>query len=277
MYLTTEIQFELTKLQGCYSPALSQTSRRAKIRTTNEKESKEKRNREKLLAGPGSEFSLANPEDLEMDYYDYNVTNAGAAPGSYLGMDPAYLIWIPPLEPGEYPEENSDEDGSTTAEEPHYEEILPRHQDIDPGSNTETPDEDSSPPLPLMSSKASSKELERQSSRLNIKESIPLQEFKTNKTVIISSSSVSAAASSSFCQTARDNRLVGVESSEDDNEMLEEEVGEEKETSVIKSPKEKQKAIQKTYQNYYDQLDDIQFADDEEVEYTTPGQLHLRA
>lgn len=64
----------------------------AKIRTTNVKESKEKKNREKLLAGPGSEFSLANPEDFELDYYDYNVMNAGAAPGSYLGMDPAYLV-----------------------------------------------------------------------------------------------------------------------------------------------------------------------------------------
>jgi len=34
---------------------------------------------------------------MEMDYYDYNVANAGAAPGSYLGMDPAFLLWIPPL------------------------------------------------------------------------------------------------------------------------------------------------------------------------------------
>lgn len=77
--------------QGCYSPAASLAST-ATIRTTNVKESKEKKNREKLLAGPGSEFSLANPEDFELDYYDYNVMNAGAAPGSYLGMDPAYLV-----------------------------------------------------------------------------------------------------------------------------------------------------------------------------------------
>lgn len=54
------------------------------------------------MQGPGSEFSLANPDmDLELDYYDYNVVNAGAAPGSYLGMDPAFLVWIPPLDPGE--------------------------------------------------------------------------------------------------------------------------------------------------------------------------------
>ncbi|XP_047370838.1 uncharacterized protein LOC124957701 isoform X4 [Vespa velutina] len=49
------------------------------------KETKDRRNRERLLHGPGSEFSLINPEmDLELDYYDYNVANAGAAPGSYL-------------------------------------------------------------------------------------------------------------------------------------------------------------------------------------------------
>ncbi|XP_043261355.1 uncharacterized protein LOC122402545 [Colletes gigas] len=63
------------------------------------KETKERRNREKLLQGPGSEFSLANPDsELELDYYDYNVANASAVPGSYLGMDPAFLVWIPPVE-----------------------------------------------------------------------------------------------------------------------------------------------------------------------------------
>lgn len=73
-------------LQGCYSSAASMISR-ATIRSTNAKETKEKRNREKLLAGPtGSEFSISGQDiDLEMDYYDYNVVNAGAAPGSYLG------------------------------------------------------------------------------------------------------------------------------------------------------------------------------------------------
>lgn len=94
----------------------------ATIRITNIKESKEKRNREKLLAGPGSEFSLANPEDFELDYYDYNVVNAGAAPGSYLGMDPAYLVWIPPLDGfgGDIIQEIDDES------DPLYEEIPPK-------------------------------------------------------------------------------------------------------------------------------------------------------
>ncbi|XP_063242535.1 uncharacterized protein LOC134542316 [Bacillus rossius redtenbacheri] len=80
-----------TLANGCYSPVLSLRS--------NPKECKDKRNLEKLLAG--SEFSLAGHDtDFELDYYDYNVSNAGDVPGSYLGMDPAYLVWIPPFAPG---------------------------------------------------------------------------------------------------------------------------------------------------------------------------------
>ncbi|KAF2884467.1 hypothetical protein ILUMI_21705, partial [Ignelater luminosus] len=125
-----------TLTNGYYSPAASMVSR-ATIRQTNEKECKEKRNREKLLAGPlGSEFSIAMPDgDLEMDYYDYNVVNAGAAPGSYLGMDPAFLVWIPPL----------DESGEILKDidevVPSYEDIQPQHY-IDPGSNKESPEEE---------------------------------------------------------------------------------------------------------------------------------------
>lgn len=63
-----------------------------------------------------------------MDYYDYNVVNAGAAPGSYLGMDPAFLVWIPPL----------DEDGEIL---PDDDELKPKVY-IDPGSNQETPEEE---------------------------------------------------------------------------------------------------------------------------------------
>lgn len=73
------------------------------------KESKERRNRERLLQGPGSEFSLANPDlDLELDYYDYDVLNAGAAPGSYFGMDSTFLIWIPPMEYDDDPEKSQE-------------------------------------------------------------------------------------------------------------------------------------------------------------------------
>lgn len=48
------------------------------------------------MTKPGSQYSISTQEEMEMDYYDYNVGNASAAPGSYLGMDPAYLVWIPP-------------------------------------------------------------------------------------------------------------------------------------------------------------------------------------
>ncbi|KAG5867028.1 hypothetical protein JTB14_029712 [Gonioctena quinquepunctata] len=124
----------ITLTNGCYSPAASMISR-ATIRSTNAKEKKEKKNREKLLAGPGgSEFSIAN-QDMDMDYYDYNVVNAGAAPGSYLGMDPAFLVWIPPL----------DETGEILPEderECHEMEDIRPHVYIDPGSNKESPEEE---------------------------------------------------------------------------------------------------------------------------------------
>lgn len=34
-----------------------------------------------------------------MDYYDYNVHNTSDVPGSYIGMDPAFCVWIPPFAP----------------------------------------------------------------------------------------------------------------------------------------------------------------------------------
>lgn len=103
------------------------------------------------MARPGSEFSLANQSDMELDYYDYNVVNAGAAPGSYLGMDPAYLVWIPPIDDGNIMEEL---DGEKTPVEPYYEEILPRYKSMETGSNRETPSEDH-PPEPPPKNRAS--------------------------------------------------------------------------------------------------------------------------
>lgn len=110
---------------------------KATIRHTNEKECKEKRNREKLLAGPlGSEYSIPGSDgDLEMDYYDYNVINAGAAPGSYLGMDPAFLVWIPPLDESGEILKDIEETVST------YDETQ-LTQYADPGSNKESPEEE---------------------------------------------------------------------------------------------------------------------------------------
>lgn len=52
------------------------------IRGINPKESKEKRNLARLLAG--SEFSLGPDTDLELDYYDYNVQNASTVSNLFL-------------------------------------------------------------------------------------------------------------------------------------------------------------------------------------------------
>ncbi|XP_057319380.1 uncharacterized protein LOC130663870 isoform X2 [Microplitis mediator] len=109
-----------TSVNNGFSPA-STSSNISTLRCG--KETKDRRNRERLLQGPGSEFSLVNPDtDLELDYYDYNVVNAGAAPGSYLGMDPAFLVWIPPLTPGET------EILEAIEEDHHYEEIPDRRE-----------------------------------------------------------------------------------------------------------------------------------------------------
>lgn len=63
----------------------------------------------------GSDLSLTGPDtDLEMDYYDYNVHNTSAVPGSYLGMDPAYCVWIPPFAPGQWMDNGSDEEDSSS-------------------------------------------------------------------------------------------------------------------------------------------------------------------
>lgn len=161
-----------TFLQGCYSPASSIISS-ATIRSTNPKESKEKQNRKKLLARPGSEFSLGTQEDFELDYYDYNVTNAGAAPGSYLGMDPAYLIWIPPFdEIPDSPERDEDKtpEPSQEAEEtqPLYEEIkMPKYGHyLSPHSNTNSSNN-------TTNTSPTSEETSPQSSHLQSKATIP--------------------------------------------------------------------------------------------------------
>ncbi|XP_055696759.1 uncharacterized protein LOC129797908 isoform X1 [Phlebotomus papatasi] len=212
----------VTLTNGSYSPALSMTST-ATIRTTSQKESKDKRNRQKLLAGPGSEFSLANPEELELDYYDYNVINAGAAPGSYLGMDPAYLVWIPPLDQGNIIRELTEKDDTPDRESPQYEEILPRHENIDPGSNTETPDEET----PSLSNTKTTLMM-RKIPGVPETSGIQLQDFTKVRTA-------------KYPQMA--GRLIPTRENREEEE--------EKETSVVKSPS-----------NYFE-MDDIKFADDD--------------
>ncbi|XP_011204922.2 uncharacterized protein LOC105227343 isoform X2 [Bactrocera dorsalis] len=178
---------------GCYSPAASVVST-ATIRTTNPKESKEKQNRKKLLARPGSEFSLGNQEELELDYYDYNVINAGAAPGSYLGMDPAQLIWVPPLE---VITDLRDEDDKTPEPmpepdetEPLYEEIkMPRYGHyLSARSNTESSANTTSNTTP------SSDELSPLSSQLQSKASSPTAEMNLKNTLLQQNISTSAAS-----------------------------------------------------------------------------------
>lgn len=50
-----------------------------------------------LTSSTDSSIHGHDVSDLEMDYYDYNVHNTNCVPGSYIGMDPAYCLWIPPL------------------------------------------------------------------------------------------------------------------------------------------------------------------------------------
>lgn len=227
----------------------------ATIRTTNVKESKEKKNREKLLAGPGSEFSLANPEDFELDYYDYNVINAGAAPGSYLGMDPAYLVWIPPLDEGDIIKDLEDD------AEPHYEEILPNYRNLDPGSNTETPSEDEAPNLPplnhLMKFKDEAAKYMKNSEMSRIIAANTLNEDESPKRCSSENlnsknrfDSIQMTDFSSKKKHSNYSSPIRVHS----RKIVE---PEEKETAVVKSPSDS------IFNEYYE-LDDIQYADDEE-------------
>lgn len=50
-----------------------------------------------------SDMSM-NGGELEFDYYDYDMDNASAVPGSLFGMDPLLLAWAPCLAPSPSPE-----------------------------------------------------------------------------------------------------------------------------------------------------------------------------
>lgn len=243
--------------QGCYSPASSQISR-AKIKATNPKESKEKQNREKLLAGPGSEFSLVNPEDMELDYYDYNVINAGAAPGSYLGMDPAYLVWIPPIDEGNIIGEVEDEERLS---EPYYEEILPRNNFIDPGSNTETPEQEEAPQLPVKNRVFENENFNRVLDNKNIAASsltLKGSELSPKLSRRGSNASSNLKQKSNF-DGIQLNEFTSIKSNKFASPVrthLKKINDNEKETTVVKSPSD-------NINDYYE-LDDIQFADDDD-------------
>jgi hypothetical protein len=90
------------------------------------------------MTKPGSQYSISTQEEMEMDYYDYNVGNASAAPGSYLGMDPAYLVWIPPV----------DESGKIFSDSEN-DEVTPIPSDVESGSSTSQGSTEDVPKIPL--------------------------------------------------------------------------------------------------------------------------------
>ncbi|EDW95209.1 uncharacterized protein Dyak_GE22422 [Drosophila yakuba] len=281
---TRSVSSSLTN--GCYSPAASVVST-ATIRTTsNPKESKEKQNRRKLLARPGSEFSLGNQEELEMDYYDYNVINAGSAPGSYLGMDPAYLIWIPPFEEvaereedDKTPEPEPEPDPERDERQPLYEEIrMPKYGHyLSPASNTEssksttadnTPSsEERSPPDSGRPSKATSPcdGMER-SGRTMPKQPTPFMSRKQrrqSKQQMQSSLSLSAG---SLDHEQRRSSKVPIEIAAV-HQKVETEL--EPNESMTGSYVEKETAVEKLSGDLQEflSLDDIQFADESGSDY----------
>ncbi|XP_043647981.1 uncharacterized protein LOC122616553 [Drosophila teissieri] len=279
---TRSVSSSLTN--GCYSPAASVVST-ATIRTTsNPKESKEKQNRRKLLARPGSEFSLGNQEELEMDYYDYNVINAGSAPGSYLGMDPAYLIWIPPFEEVAEREEDDktpepEPDPERDERQPLYEEIrMPKYGHyLSPASNTEssksttgdnTPSsEERSPPDSGRPSKATSPcdGMER-SGRAMPKQPTPFMSRKQRRQSKQQKQSSLSLSAGSLDHEQRRSCKVPIEIAAV-HQKVESEL--EPNESMTGSYVEKETAVEKLSGDLQEflSLDDIQFADESGSDY----------
>lgn len=193
------------------------------------------------MANPGSQYSLSTQEEMEMDYYDYNVINASAAPGSYLGMDPAFLVWIPPI----------DESGKILSDsENDADEVLPRHCAIDPGSNKESPDDDEAPRIPTKPPRKSLKSPSSDDAKpicsgsLNPKEILSRINFLQRRAI--------ESPSSASVENLQENKALSYTKPEAKRISIIE-----KETSVIKSPSDSK------ISEYYE-LSDIKFADDEE-------------
>lgn len=190
------------------------------------------------MANPGSQYSISTQEEMEMDYYDYNVVNASAAPGSYLGMDPAFLVWIPPID-----------EVNGIISDLESDEIMPDHRGINPGSNKESPEQDepplkvpAKPPRKRLISPSSDESLSPSppSSSLSPKQILSKISFlqRTRKT--------SGASSENLQQKSPTKATVDVKRIS----IIE------KETSVIKSPSDNKIC------EYYE-LSDIKFADDD--------------
>lgn len=185
------------------------------------------------MATPGSQYSLSTQEEMEMDYYDYNVINASAAPGSYLGMDPAFLVWIPPID-----------DSGKILSDSESEDIMPVHSHINPGSGKGSPEGDKMPVKPP---------------RRNLKS--PLSE-ESKAITSRSQKSANLFSEINLCQKKDCRKIKNIESlknqvppfTKSDKQTSQ---AIEKETIVIRSPNESK--ISKYYE-----ISDIKFADDDE-------------
>jgi hypothetical protein len=185
------------------------------------------------MTKPGSQYSISTQEEMEMDYYDYNVGNASAAPGSYLGMDPAYLVWIPPV----------DESGKIFSDSEN-DEVTPIPSDVESGSasGSSTSHEGSTedvPKVPLKPPRKSliiSDEVKTKIAKLDQAKPSTTEYEKEHVEQKIT------AAVTATIQMKTDTKRISII---------------EKETSVMKSPSDNK------ISEYYE-LSDIKFADDED-------------
>lgn len=168
-------------------------------------------------------------------------------------------MWIPPLDEGDIIKDLEDD------AEPHYEEILPKYHSLDPGSNTETPSEDEAPNLPPLNSFMRFKDdAIRYSKNDEISRVIAVNAFNEDESPKRCSGQRSSD-SENYNSKHRSNVIQMADFSSKNKKnsspvrvhsrkMIE---PEEKETAVVKSPSD-------SHLNEYYELDDIQFADDEE-------------
>lgn len=151
-------------------------------------------------------------------------------------------------------------------DEPHYEEILPKYHCLDPGSNTETPSEDEAPNLPPLNNLMRLKD-DGYSKNEEISRVIAANTFNEDESPKRCSSQRSSCSENLHSKHRFDVIQMTDFSSKNKNKknssspvrvhsrkIIERE---EKETVVVKSPSD-------SNLNEYYELDDIQFADDEE-------------
>lgn len=167
-------------------------------------------------------------------------------------------VWIPPLDEGDIIKDLEDE------AEPHYEEILPKYHSLDPGSNTETPSEDEAPNLPPLNSLMKHQDDgSRHFKNEEISRIIAANALNEDDSPKRSSSQRSSCGENLNGKHRFD--VIQMTDFSVKNKKLASPVRvhrriiepEEKETAVVKSPSDGQV-------NEYYELDDIQFADDED-------------